>query len=42
MLAVAWKKDPNFLKVELKEWLQKGVAARLEAAWHALLAECGV
>ena len=41
-LAAAWKKDRNFLKMELKEWVQKGAAARLEAAWPGLLAECGV
>lgn len=39
-LAAAWKKDSNFLKVELGEWMQKGAAGKVQAAWPGLLVEC--
>jgi len=38
-LAAAWKSNPDFLKQELEQWMQKGAGGRLENLWKELLRE---
>lgn len=40
-LAAQWRRNPEFLKREMAQWLQKGGAGVLESVWHSLLRESG-